>query len=127
LEPSRRFILFMVVVLLAVPLWGGEKVPKGKEPYALIFGTVFGPDDRPVYGVKVVVRRADKKKGGYELVSDHRGEFAQRVPPGPADYFVWADLKDSQAAEKTKVKVHLDKEERQDVTLHLTPEKPEKK
>ena len=33
-----------------------------EKPYGLIFITVWGPDNRPVYGVKIKVRRADQKK-----------------------------------------------------------------
>src|SRR3954470_20713138 len=68
-----------------------QKKP-GVEPYALIFGTVFGPDDRTLYGVPVKVRRADQKKPKWEQTSDHRGEFAVRVPAGKADYIVWTDV-----------------------------------
>jgi hypothetical protein len=95
------------------------------QPYALIFGTVWGPDDRPLYGVKVKIRRADQKKAHWELYSDHHGEFAQRVPPGPADYLVWADLKGYKSAsgkelhQDEEVQVHVDKDERQDLGLHL--------
>src|SRR6266542_1677297 len=53
---------------------------KNEKPYALLFGTVWGQDDRPLYGVKVRIRRTDQKKGKWELYSDHNGEFAQRVP-----------------------------------------------
>jgi hypothetical protein len=95
------------------------------QPYALIFGTVWGPDDHPLYGVKVKIRRADQKKAHWELYSDHHGEFAQRMPPGPADYLVWADLKGYKSAsgkelhQDEEVKVHVDKDERQDLGLHL--------
>jgi hypothetical protein len=103
-----------------------QKDPKGKDPYAVIFGTVVGPDNRPVPGVPVKIRLADKKKARWEHVSDRRGEFARRVPPGPADYVVWLDLKNREAAEKTAVKVHITKEEQQDILLHLT-EQPKQK
>jgi len=101
---------------------------KPRQPYALIFGTVWGPNDRPVYGVKVKIRRAqDKaKKARWELSSDHHGEFAQRLPAGKADYVVWADLKDFKAADGTtvhsgqEVSVHVDNDERVDIGLHLT-------
>ena len=95
------------------------------KPYALIFGTVWGPDDHPLYGVKVKIRRADQKKPRWELISDHHGEFAQRVPPGPADYLVWADLKGyksptgKQLHQDAEVKVHVDNDEREDTGLHL--------
>src|SRR3984893_16431018 len=55
------------------------------QPYALIFGTVWGPDDRPIYGVRVKIRRAQDKKPKWELYSNHTGEFAQRVQAGKAD------------------------------------------
>lgn len=93
--------------------------------YALIFGTVWGPDDRPVYGVKVKIRRAKDKKAKWELYSDHHGEFAQRVPVGKADYVVWADTKglknaDGKPLQAQPVPVHIDYDERADIGLHLT-------
>src|SRR5271170_2688689 len=30
---------------------------KHEGPYAVIFGTVWGPDDHPLYGVKIKIRR----------------------------------------------------------------------
>jgi hypothetical protein len=103
--------------------WEGQK---HEEPYALIYGTVFGPDSRSVYGVKVKIRRADQKKAHWELYSDHAGEFAQRVPAGRADYIVWADLKGCKAHQckglrgGTEVTVHIQNDERTDIGLHLT-------
>src|SRR5229473_1311923 len=98
---------------------------KPDQPYALIFGTVWGPDDHPLYGVKVKIRRADQKKARWELNSDHHGEFAQRLPVGPADYLVWADLKGYKSPtgkelhQDGEVKVHVDNDEREDLGLHL--------
>src|SRR5436190_23339816 len=100
-----RVALLVVFALLAQAI--AEKKPNPKEPYALVFGTVFGPNERPVPGVKVEIRRAGEKRP-IELVSDARGEFAHRFPAGAADYVIWADLKDKQAAQKTEVKVHVD-------------------
>lgn len=102
------------------------KQPKPKKAYALIVGTVWGPDDRPVYGVKVKIRRAQDKKAKWELYSDHNGEFAQRLPPGEADYLVTADLKafkpnDGKPLHQVKeVTVHIYRDERQDIGLHLS-------
>jgi hypothetical protein len=93
--------------------------------YALIFGTVWGPSDLPLYGVKVRIRRADQKKPHWELYSDHHGEFAQRVPAGTADYVIWADVKGYKAPGGTRleagpeVKVHVENNERVDTGLHL--------
>ncbi len=61
---------------------------KRQEPYAVIFGTVWGPGDHPLYGVKIKIRRQQEKKARWELYSDHSGEFAQRVPAGKQDYVV---------------------------------------
>jgi hypothetical protein len=99
---------------------------KPPKPYALIFGTVWGPDDRPVYGVRVKIRRAKDKKAKWELYSDHMGEFAQRVPPGDSDYVLWADLKDFKPVDgkplhlAREVTVHVYGDEREDTGLHLT-------
>lgn len=97
-----------------------------EKPYALIFGTVWGPENQALYGVKVKIRRADQKKAHWELFSDHRGEFAQRLPAGKADYVVWAESKDYKLASGkklqpgTEVTVHIENDERADIGLHLT-------
>ncbi len=95
------------------------------KSYALIFGTVWDPDQRPVYGVKVRIRRADEKKPRWELISNHTGEFAQRVPAGNADYIVSADVKGVKLASgrhfkpSPEVTVHIENEERADTGIHL--------
>jgi hypothetical protein len=100
---------------------------KSKDrPYALIAGTVWGPDDRPVYGVAVKIRRAKDKKPKWEVYSDHRGEFAQRLPAGESDYVLTADLKHFKPADGKplrlvqEVTVHIYNDEREDTGLHLT-------
>lgn len=96
-----------------------------RKSYALIVGTVWGPDDRPVYGVRVKIRRSDQKKAKWELYSNHTGEFAQRLPAGKADYIVWADLKGFKSLSGKRldsgpeVTVHIESEERADIGLHL--------
>jgi hypothetical protein len=102
-----------------------QKHLKPDDPYALIFGTVWGPDDHPVYGIAVKIRRTQDKKAKWELSSDHHGEFAQRVPAGEANYVVWADLKGVKTVDGRKlqlvkeVPVHVDNDERVDIGLHL--------
>ena len=108
------------------PVAAAQKQVKPNEPYALIFGTVWGPDDHPVFGVKVKIRRAQDKRARWELYSDHRGEFAQRISAGKADYVVWADPKNFKSADGKPlhpvqdVPVHVEGDERVDVSLHLT-------
>jgi hypothetical protein len=108
--------------------WARTAPPQSKQaekPYALIYGTVYGPDDRTVYGVKVHIRRSDQKKPKWELYSDHAGEFAQRVPAGRATYVIWADLKGYKPLNGKKldagqpVTVDIQNDERADISLHL--------
>jgi hypothetical protein len=99
---------------------------KPTDDYALIFGTVWGPDNHPVYGIKVEIHRAPGKKPHWELYSDHSGEFAQRVPAGEADYIITADLKGVKTKDGQPVRlqepvtVHVEYDERVDMSLHLT-------
>ena len=90
------------------------------KDYALIYGTVWDAHDQPAYGIPVKIRRANEKKARWELTSDHRGEFAQRVPVGAQDYVIWADIKTGKGKAKSETKVHVDNNERVDVSLHLT-------
>lgn len=96
-----------------------------ETPYAVIVGTVWGPDDKPVFGVKVRIRRETGKKAGWEVYSDHHGEFAQRVPAGKADYVAWADVKHyksmngSRLQPGDRVMIHVEYDERVDTSLHL--------
>jgi hypothetical protein len=121
------FLLFAVLALVFATHGeaGSLEKAKAKKDYAVIVGTVWGPDDLPVYGVKVKIRRAQEKKAKWEIYSDHHGEFAQRLPTGKADYVVSADLKDFKPADGKplhpgqEVPVHIDNAERVDIGLHL--------
>lgn len=106
----------------------GQK--KEQQPYGLISGTVYGPDDRPLYGVKIQIRPVGKKHPSWDLMSDHRGEFAQRVPLNPSDYEVVgeADLAPvvdgkPQPSRKKRVRdvrtVHVEKDVVHDISLHM--------
>ena len=123
------FLLFgLILGANSKSLSSPQRTAKPEKPYALIFGTVWGPDDHPVYGVPIKIRRASDKprKVRWELYSDHNGEFAQRVPAGEADYILSADLKtfkfvDGKPLHLAKeVTVHVYNDERQDTGLHLT-------
>ena len=124
---NARFLGPPLILLFSLhaTLWAFAEQPDPRKPYALIFGTVWGPDGRPVYGVKVKIRRANQKKPKWELYSDHSGEFAQRLPAGKADYVVWADTKGVKLLNGRKldpgseVTVHIESDERTDIGLHL--------
>jgi hypothetical protein len=115
---AARLVLLSLALLSAVSAaWTSDK--QAERPCALIFGTVYAPDNRPAYGVRVKIRRADQKKAHWELYSDHQGEFALRVPAGEADYIVWAqpEGKHLPTAERT---IHVKNDERVDIGLHLS-------
>jgi len=107
----------VLVAPLALPAAGQQEQAKD---YALIFGTVWGPENQPVAGVPIKIRRAQDKKPKWELVSNSRGEFAQRVPPGGQDYIIQADIKTPKGQPKPEITVKIDDNERKDVGLHLT-------
>ncbi|MGC2246898.1 MAG: hypothetical protein WA609_09870 [Terriglobales bacterium] len=123
----RAVPVAMLAAALLSPAMARRADPAKGKDYALIFGTVFDTEGHQLYDVKVKIRRAsDKdKKARWELYSNHTGEFAQRVPPGPADYVVWADVKGYKLTDGRRlrpgeeVKVHIDGDERQDMSLHL--------
>ena len=131
-SPVRFFLVVLLLATLVSPPMAAAQKSKSKDkdrdkPYALIAGTVWGPDDRPVYGVRVKIRRStDKpKKVRWEVFSDHNGEFAQRVPAGEADYIMTADLKGIKSADGKplhgqEVTVHIYNDEREDTGVHLT-------
>jgi hypothetical protein len=120
--------IFLLTIFSAVQTVSAVNAPgRDDAPYALIYGTVWGPDNQPVYGILIKIRRAGEKKAGWEAMSDHSGEFAQRVPAGEADYLVTADVKGSRIPKNLKqlkpgpeVKVHIMNDEREDIGVHLT-------
>jgi hypothetical protein len=119
-------LVFLLPLGMAYSSAAASKPKKQSDkPYALIYGTVWGPDQHALYGVRVRIRRADQHKPHWELYSDHEGEFAQRVPAGKADYVVWPDLKGYKSSSASPLRagdpvaVHIDNDERQDIGLHL--------
>ena len=133
LRLARRRAPGLLLVLLFLPslsfrenLRAAQRPTSNDKPYALIAGTVWGPDDHPVYGVPVKIRRAKDKRPKWEVYSDHHGEFAQRVPAGESDYILTADVKHLKSADGQplhllqNVTVHVYNDEREDTGLHLT-------
>ena len=131
ITPSLTSLLLCIIVLFpctifltpTFPLHGREH-PKPPS-YGLIFGTVWGPDDRPGYGVTVKIRRANEKKARWEAHSNHLGEFEQRVPAGKQDYVLWADLRGFKSPvykhlqSGPEVTLHIESDERVNTGLHL--------
>lgn len=120
LWPTARSLTVIPVLAQASAAASAQNKLDPRKDYALLFGTVWTADGKPAYGIPVKIRRAQDKKAKWELMSDHRGEFAQRVPPGGQDYVIWADVKVKKGKAKPETKVHVEKDERVDVSLHLT-------
>jgi hypothetical protein len=110
----------VLLIALCSALANAQDPKAPAKDYALIYGTVWGPDNTPAAGVPVSIRRATDKKPKWQLVSDRRGEFAQRVPPGKQDYIIVADIKVPKGEPKPQVSVAIDDNERKDVGLHLS-------
>ncbi len=124
-QSPSAFLVVCLSLLLFIPApLHGRKHPEIKD-YSLIFGTVWGPDDRPVPGVRVKIRRLDERKPRWEVYSNRRGEFEQRLPVGKQDYVIWADLKGYKSSNSKhlqpgpEVTVHIERNERADTGLHL--------
>lgn len=104
-----------------------QSAAQAKKDYALIYGTVWGPDGRRVPGIALKMRRVTDKKAKWEMMSDSSGEFAQRVPVGTQDYIIQADIKVPKGQPKPEITVHIDDNERKDVGLHLTEQQLSRK
>ncbi len=126
----RALLLGVVVAVLILPALSsqhGQLFAQKRKPYAVIVGTVWGPDDHPVYGVLVKIRLAKDKpnKVRWQVYSDHHGEFEQELPAHEADYILSADLKGFKTTDGRQLRlvkevtVHIYRDERQDVGLHL--------
>ena len=121
-----------IALALTVALLASSALPlkDQKKDYALISGTAYGPDDRPLYGASIHIHPVGRKKPNWDLMSDHRGEFAQRVPLsyseyeiiGEAEFAPMVDGKPQRSHKKwVKVveKVRIDKDVVRDVGLHF--------
>ena len=113
---AKALPLTLVASLVAA---GFGSNPKKPEPYALLAGTVWAVDNRPVPGLKVKIHRVDNTKTRWELVTNSRGEFTQRLPAVTADYIIRVEPK-GRKGQVVERKVHFAGDERQNIGLHLT-------
>jgi len=121
-----RFAFLCACLLLVFSITKSPLAEERKPPrHAVIFGTVWGPDDRALPGVEVKIRAAKEKKARWDLVSSQHGEFEALVPAGPADYVIWAVTRHyklpngRQLQPSPEVTVHVNGDERADTGLHL--------
>jgi len=123
--PRRPRIFSCLVVLLVIPAVAQAGQRLNAKNSAVIFGTVWGPDDRPVYGVTVKIRRARDKKPRWEVHSNHLGEFEQLIPAGKETYVLWADTRGVKTPEGRHLRpgqpvtVEVEDKERVNTGVHL--------
>ena len=124
-QTPPAFLVACLSVFLILSTVSLGRQPAQSGDYALIFGTVWSPNDHPLAGVKVKIMRAGEKKARWEVYSNRRGEFAQRVPVGKQEYIVWADTKGYKSPNGRhlqpgpEVTVRIAGNERADIGLHL--------
>jgi hypothetical protein len=116
--------LSSVGILLLVASLQVEAAAQETEDYALVKGTVFTFVGRSFPGVEIEIERVDvdekdRKKTRREVRSDAIGEFAFRLPPGPAKWAITFRAENF-AEDKREIEVFAD--ERVDLTVLLKPE-----
>ncbi len=121
----RSVLPCLVVLLIIIPAVVQARQPPAPTNSAVIFGTVWGPDDRPVYGVTVKIRRARDKRARWVIHSNHLGEFEQLVPAGKETYVIWADTRGFKTPQGKHlqpgeaVTVEIEDKERVNTGVHL--------
>jgi uncharacterized GH25 family protein len=121
---KHKLAPFMTTALLGCALLLGA-ADKNEAPHAVVAGTVFRENGFSLPGATVTLTVKDApgvpktKTKKLQSVSDSRGEFAFRVPPGAGTYVVRASLKGFQPVEK---EASVSGEERVEVTIMLPAE-----
>lgn len=132
-KKKRRTKIGSSLLLLAGALCVGAGLPPPAEAAAkhvrpgeqvLVAGTVFRDPGFALPGAEVTVSSVTppdsrQKPRKWKAISDNRGEFAIRVPPGAVQYTITVTCKGFGSAEKT---VSVEGQDRADVTFLLEPE-----
>lgn len=119
--PSITLAALLVLPALSLPPPAAKK--DKEKRYALLSGTVFTEQGFSLPGVRITIKRKGEGKSKWRAVSDRRGEFAVRLPPGRGTYEVTTHSKQHQSQTKT---VELYGEERVDIIFRL-PRKTEQR
>jgi hypothetical protein len=118
----RRVLLGLLLsaVLPLLPLKAAPKKKPALDTYAIVSGSVFDGRGYALPDANVtLVSDAQPKTKPLEAVSDARGEFVFRVPPGPAHYTVTVAAKGYRGESKS---VSVQDQERVEVTFQLDQE-----
>ncbi len=124
-KPKKKIGISLTVLALLwavlLPLTAAPKKKPVLDTYAVVSGSVF--DDRgyalPGADVLLAPEAQPTKANTIEMVSDARGEFVIRVPPGPMHYSATVHAKGYQSLRKT---ISVEDQERVEVTFQLDRE-----
>jgi hypothetical protein len=127
MKKRKKRIGTSLLLLVATLLPGAAAAKKKPEPdtYAMISGSVFQESGYalPEAAITLIAEPASgstaAKAQKLEAVSDARGEFIVRVPPGPANYTIVVAAKGYQIMRKS---VMVEGQERVEVTFQLERE-----
>ncbi len=123
ISPALPAALLLAALLLAalLPLTAAPKKKPALDTYAVLSGSVFDDSGYALMGADVSL--APEAQSGttkpMEAVSDARGEFVVRVPPGPIQYSVTVSSKGYRSVRKS---VSVMGQERIEVTFQLMRE-----
>jgi hypothetical protein len=116
------FGLEVAIGILVPGLISADKKVRIPAPQAVLAGSVFRDSGFSLRGAEIVVTPAEpdrKKKVEWRATSDARGEFAVRLPPGPASYNVIVRASGYRPQQKT---VTFAADERHDFSFLLEPD-----
>ena len=117
----KRIGTSLALLLVTFLLAAAPKKKPALDTYAIVSGSVFGDNGYALPGANVILapEAETQKSKPVEIVSDARGEFVVRVPPGPMHYTVSVSAKGFQSQRKT---VSVEDQERVEVTFQLERE-----
>jgi hypothetical protein len=121
-KPRKRIGTSLALLLIAfLPLAAAPKKKPVLDTYAVISGSVFAESGYALAGTDVTLapEAQPTRANTIEVVSDARGEFAVRVPPGPMHYNATVHAKGYQIQRKT---ISVQDQERVEVTFQLERE-----
>jgi len=125
-RPRKRIgtsLALVLAIFLALPAAARKK--SVLETYAVVSGSVFDDSGYALAGAAVILAsqiQPDKARGNAKpmnAVSDARGEFVLRVPPGPMQYTLTVTATGHKSQQKS---ISIEDQERVEVTFQLERE-----